>query len=51
MFRFARPWRHTATVKHLLTEDEDLASVEASMGAIADILETFVHGPPPEKSL
>ena len=32
-------WLHNVTIKHLLTDDEDLEGVRAAMNAIADVLE------------
>jgi hypothetical protein len=32
-------WRHKINIKHLLTEKEDHKSVQASMNAIADVLD------------
>ena len=32
-------WDHRVKVKHLFTEDEDWESVQASMNAVADVLE------------
>jgi hypothetical protein len=32
-------WNHTVKIKHLFTENDDYASVQKSMNAIADILE------------
>jgi len=31
-------WRHRISIKHLFTELEDHASIQASMNAIADVL-------------
>jgi len=35
-------WNHNVTIKHLFTQEEDHASVQKSMNAIADVLQNDI---------
>ncbi len=35
-------WKHYIAIKHLITEEEDHKSIQASMNAIADVLDKDV---------